>query len=259
MIVYIQDERGGGYWLGQDGEHYGCLYAANEAFARIQKKAKDTYQQSKGTPTEEIASIVNQEVQKWQIGNQKQMTRDVDHLVKILKVKLPGNQEIEDIRNEKIIEKQYELILMFIAMIQQGDIFNVIGNGNIVGKHIVAIKINQQQLMKIPDEYAKSLEAFSQEVNSQLKKYNISEEKIAPVQKSINELIKEVEGFKPEEKIDIEKKEDIKGKITKVAIKLLKILPEGAETVATFTPLAPFSKIIGKGVKEIVEKLQSQM
>jgi hypothetical protein len=131
----------------------------------------------------------------------------------------------------------------------------ITGNGNVVGEGNV-ITINQQQLAKIPDEYAKSLQAFSEAVNAQLKKHNVSKEKAAPVQKSIDELAKEVEDIKPEEKIDIEKKEDIKGKLTKAVIRLLKILPEGGETLATFTPLAPFSKIIGKGVEEIVKEFQ---
>ena len=82
---------------------------------------------------------------------------------------------------------------------------------------------------------------------------------MVPVQESINELVKEVEGIKPEQKIDIEKKEDIKGKITKVAIKLLKILPEGAEIATTFTPLSSFSKIIGKSVEEIVKAIQNDI
>lgn len=132
---------------------------------------------------------------------------------------------------------------------------HITGNGNVVGEGNV-ITINQQQLAKIPDEYAKSLQAFSEAVNAQLKKHNVSKEEAAPVQESINELAKEVEGIKREEKINIEKKEDIKSKLTKAAIRLLKILPEGAETLATFTPLAPFSKIIGKGVEEIVKEFQ---
>lgn len=127
-----------------------------------------------------------------------------------------------------------------------------------VGKNATII-INQQQLAKIPNEYIKSLQAFSEAINVQLKKHNISQEKAAPVQESINELVKEVEGIKPEEKINIEKKEDIKAKITKVAIRLLNILPKGAEMVATFTPLAPFSKIIGKGAEEIMKAIQEEI
>ncbi len=143
----------------------------------------------------------------------------------------------------------------------KGDVIGVgtKGNSNIIGKEIGTVNINSQQLAKMPNEYAKSLKNFSEAVNEQLKTYNIPQEKAAPVQESINELVKEVEGIKPEEKIDIEKKEDIKDKIKKVAIRLLKILPEGVETAATFTPLSPFSKIIGKGVEEIVKTIQKEI
>ena len=92
-----------------------------------------------------------------------------------------------------------------------------------------------------------------------LKEHNISQEKAAPVQESINELVKEVKGIKPEEKINIERKEDIRAKITKVAIRLLNILPKGAEVVTAFTPLAPFGKIIGKRVEEIVNAIQEEI
>jgi hypothetical protein len=37
--------------------------------------------------------------------------------------------------------------------------------------------------------------------------------------------------------------------------KVLTVLPEAAETTATFTPLAPFSKLIGKEVKQIVDAI----
>lgn len=127
-----------------------------------------------------------------------------------------------------------------------------------VGKNATII-IEQQQLTKIPNEYMKSLQAFSEAINAQFKKHNISQEKAAPVQESINELVKEVEGIKPEQKIDIEKKEDIKAKITKVAVRLLNVLPKGAEVVAALTPLAPFSKIIGKGAEEIVKAIQEEI
>ena len=33
-------------------------------------------------------------------------------------------------------------------------------------------------------------------------------------------------------------------------------LPQAADTAATFTPLAPFSKLIGKGMQEMVNAIQ---
>jgi hypothetical protein len=272
---------------------FGFLRLTTTNIKDIQKLAKTAYQQSKGTPSEELAGAVNQEIQKWTVGNQEQMTQNVRNLIFTLKAKMssyPSNKLINDlieaIENEKDLSKSIAFVPILIGFIPQtviggdlimgdivkgdkikvenvqGDVIGVgvKGKGNIIAKEVSGtINLNFQEYNKMPDEYAKSLKMFSQEVNAQLKKHNISQEKTAPVQESINELAKEVEGIKPEEKIDIEKKENIKSKITKVAIRLLKILPEGAETVATFTPLAPFSKIIGKSVEEIVKAIQNDI
>jgi len=52
------------------------------------------------------------------------------------------------------------------------------------------------------------------------------------------------------------KKTGIKAKLAAVAEALMKILPKTAETIAAFTPLAPFSKLIGEGVEEMVKAIQ---
>jgi hypothetical protein len=39
---------------------------------------------------------------------------------------------------------------------------------------------------------------------------------------------------------------------------VLKVLPEAAETAAIFTPLAPFSKLIGKGTQQIVDAIANR-
>lgn len=243
---------------------------------RIQEKANSTYQQLESTPVGEIAYIIKNELQKWNISDQERMDQSVNNIAFSLKTKIPENQanrhiyeKIEDIKKEKDLVKQYELVAILIGSISQiviggnmsGDIYSNVhikGNGNVVGSNNV-ISINQQSLRNIPEDYAKSLQAFSEAVNTQLENNNISQEKAAPVQESINELVIEVEGIKPEEKINLEKKEDIKAKITKVGIRLMNLLPKGAETVATFTPLAPFSKIIGEGVEEIMKAIQEKV
>lgn len=144
----------------------------------------------------------------------------------------------------------------------KGDVFGVgvEGTGNIIAKEISGtINLNIQQLKKMPAEYAKGLQEFSQAVNEQFKKHSIPQEKVATVQESINDFAKEVEDVKPQEKISFDKKTDIESKFKKVASKVLQLLPKGAEALATFTPLAPFSKLIGCGVKELVEAIQKEV
>lgn len=142
-----------------------------------------------------------------------------------------------------------------------GDVIgvNIKGTGNIVGKDIRisgTIGVTSQQMAQIPDEYTKGLQAFSEIVNQQLRTHNIPPEQVVPLQESIDELAKEVEHVKPDEKINYTKKATIKAKLAALAEGLLKILPKAAEITAAFTPLAPFSKCIGEGIEEIVKSVQ---
>jgi hypothetical protein len=70
------------------------------------------------------------------------------------------------------------------------------GSDNVIGKNIV---INKQQLENMPSEYAESLTKFIEG----FKKYNVPPEQAKPIQGSLNDLSKEVEGIKPEEKVRI--------------------------------------------------------
>jgi hypothetical protein len=145
----------------------------------------------------------------------------------------------------------------------KGDVIGVgvEGTGHTFGKNITVgtININANQLKKMPNEYGTSLKGFSESVNEQLKIHKIPPEKVAPVQESINELAKEIEDVKQEEKISFDKKINIEGKFKKVVSKVLQLLPKGTEAVAAFTPLAPFSKLIGQGVQELVAAIQKEV
>jgi hypothetical protein len=128
----------------------------------------------------------------------------------------------------------------------------VTGSGNVIGKKI---SINEQQLENIPKEYADSLNAFIE----QIKNYNIPPEQIKPIQDGLNDLTKEVEGVKPEEKVNTVKQKALNSKFSIFAEKVLKVLPKTAETVATFTPLSPFSKLIGEGVEQLIQTIQKDV
>jgi HEAT repeat protein len=68
-----------------------------QILAEIQQRANIACKQSKGTPTEELACKINQDVQKWQISDQEQMTQNVNYLIFTLKAKIPphpANKEI---------------------------------------------------------------------------------------------------------------------------------------------------------------------
>ena len=152
---------------------------------------------------------------------------------------------------------------MYISDVQ-GDIIggSISGSGNIVGKNIVVgpgtINISEQRLEKIQNnEYTESLKAFSEMINNQLKDRRIPEEKVKSINQNLDDLAKEIEEIKPgKEKLDYVKQMNVESKTATLIQKILDVLPEAAETASTFTPLAPFSKLIGKGVQQIVNAVK---
>jgi SMC interacting uncharacterized protein involved in chromosome segregation len=146
----------------------------------------------------------------------------------------------------------------------QGDVSGIIsgGSGNIAGKNIVigsgTINVSEQQLAKIPNEYAESLRTFSENLNKQLQNRQIPEEQVKSINQSINELAKQIEVIKPGkgQELDYEKQKNLEAKTGGVIQRVLNVLPQAAETAATFTPLNPLSKLIGRGVQEIVNEIQ---
>jgi hypothetical protein len=132
--------------------------------------------------------------------------------------------------------------------------------GDTIGKNIVIdsgiINISEQELAKIQDpEYARALKDFSENINQQLKGKEIPEEQVKSINTSLEELAKEVQDVKPgrEEQMDYPKQVNTESKTVSVVQKILNVLPEAAETAATFTPLAPFSKLIDRRVEQIVD------
>jgi hypothetical protein len=121
------------------------------------------------------------------------------------------------------------------------------------------ITVSQQELANIQDpEYAKALKDFSENINQQLKGRQTPEEQVKSINTSIEELAKEVQGVKPgrEQQMDYPRQLNIESKTVSIVQKILSVLPEAEEeTAATFIPLAPFSKLIGKGVTQIVEDI----
>jgi hypothetical protein len=143
-----------------------------------------------------------------------------------------------------------------------GDVIGtgVSGAGNIIGKNIVVgdgtINVSEQRLTQIQNnEYAESLKQFSETINNQLKGRQVPEEKVKSINESINELAEEVKDVKPGKEVDYVKQTNVEAKTAGVIQKVLDVLPQAAETTATFTPLAPFSKLIGKGVQGIVDAI----
>lgn len=153
-----------------------------------------------------------------------------------------------------------------------GDVIgvNVTGDKNIIGKNmnvsqtnteINEITINQQILSKLDEEYVNAFKQITESLNNQIKQSkDVKPEQVGEIQKSLEDLAKETEGFKPGEQPPPEKKKTWKEKFKAFAKYAIKALPKTAATLALFTPLtAGFSKQIEDGLQPIVEGMQAAL
>jgi uncharacterized membrane protein YgaE (UPF0421/DUF939 family) len=143
----------------------------------------------------------------------------------------------------------------------KGDVVVGTGTGNIVGKNVSItgnVTISNEQLSRMPNEYAKSLEAFVRSLNEQLKKHQVPPEKVEPAKQAIQELAKEVEDVRSDQVSTIKRKQ-LNTRVSTVIDNVVRILPKAAETIAAFTPLSPFSKLIGEGVEQLAKVIQKEV
>jgi len=138
-----------------------------------------------------------------------------------------------------------------------GNVTNIKGHNVNIGSG--SINITHHQLDGVSETYSKSIQNFIKELNKQFKKENVSAEDTKFIQDDLNNFVKEIHGLKEEEKIDTIKKEDIKSKLGHLAKKILTVLPKTTATIATFTPLAPFSGLIEEGVEHLVKVIQKEI
>ena len=135
------------------------------------------------------------------------------------------------------------------------------GSGNIIGKNISvgSVSVNDQQLQKIPKEYADGLKAFTDAINQQFKSNNVPTDKVAEVQKNVDDFSKELEGVKPGQDPGIVKKSNLKTKLINIAKAALTILPKTLQVITAFTPLAPFSGLIGEDTQALIKAVQNEI
>lgn len=138
-----------------------------------------------------------------------------------------------------------------------GDVIGVgvSGSDNIIGK---SMTVSQTTYNKLEPEFRNSLEEFLAMIN----RYNgqLTEDQKRSLQDSVNALAKKAEGLKPGEVVTDERKVDeIKSKQISLAEKIVEYLPQAAESIASVTPLAPFSKVIGKGTGYFAEWIKRKL
>ena len=172
----------------------------------------------------------------------------------VAKITSAGIDLIED---ESEFNRKFPVSFNYDASVHIGNVagdaigIGVTGSENAIGKNI---SINKQQLNSMHKEYSDSLKAFMEQIT----KYKIPRENIKPVEDSINDLTKEIEGIRPEEKTSIVRQKVLNSKFSVFVDKALKALPKTTEVLSSFTPLAPFSKLIGEQVESLVNAIRSQ-
>ena len=92
--------------------------------APLKKIANIAYEKAKGTPAEEIAQFVNEDIQRWDVNNQEQMKTNLDNLTFSLKMQVPNVSEnesiiskIDEIKSCTQVENQIAILAILIPLI----------------------------------------------------------------------------------------------------------------------------------------------
>jgi len=137
------------------------------------------------------------------------------------------------------------------------------GDGNIIGKNITiggSININKNVLNNIDPQFKNSIEEFEKMINEKFKDTSVPEDSKKHLQENVEKLAQEVKNVKPDSALQNEEKIDsIKSYLVNIADKIVELSPDIAESVALMTPLSPFSKVIGKGVGFIAERIKKRL
>jgi|SRR5687768_10545054 predicted nucleic acid-binding Zn-ribbon protein len=131
----------------------------------------------------------------------------------------------------------------------------VSGTGHIIGKQIT---INQSTYNKLEPEFKNSLDDLLALINKHSEQLPENERK--SINESIDGLAKATEGLKVGQVLqDQQKKDEIKSQQITLADKIVKYVPKVAESIASATPLAPFSKVVGEGAGYFAEWIKEKL
>lgn len=131
----------------------------------------------------------------------------------------------------------------------------VSGSGHIIGKQIT---INQSTYNKLEPEFKNSLEDLLALINKHSEQ--LPDDERISINESIDGLAKATEGLKAGQVVqDQQKKDEIKSQQITLADKIVKYVPKVAESIASATPLTPFSKVIGEGTGYFAEWIRKKL
>ena len=120
----------------------------------------------------------------------------------------------------------------------------------------VNIRIYEQPSI---NEYMESIRQFSNILNKEVKGLMLSPDQLTLLNEKINNLAEEIKIFKDTPELGYITKVTIESKLGNVIKETLTLLPDSAENISMFKPLNPFSKLIGKGISQIVNEVDNYL
>lgn len=142
-----------------------------------------------------------------------------------------------------------------VGKINQGDVYTHTINED-YDTTSNTITINLKEIENMDPKYRESLQDFVAFLNKGFQKDKISPNEIAQIQKEMDEFSKEAATLSSV--VDNEnKKNSVRKKLKAIAESVVKVSPKIAETIASLTPLAPFSKLIGETFESMVQNALS--
>ena len=124
----------------------------------------------------------------------------------------------------------------------------------------IALIINKNVLNSIDPQFKNSIEEFEKIINEKFNDIPVPQEGKRYLQENVEKLAQEVTDVKPDSlSQDEDKIDSIKSYLVNISDKIVELSPDIAESVASMTPLSPFSKVIGKGVGFIAERIKKRL
>jgi uncharacterized protein YjbI with pentapeptide repeats len=105
------------------------------------------------------------------------------------------------------------------------------------------------------NEYVKALKVFSEKIILHFKAHNVSPDQTHSIEHKIEDLIEEVGNVQEPGTISEVLKQKLYAKFSDMVQDVIMTLPKSSEILETFTILSPFSKIIGKEVRQLSDEM----
>ncbi len=137
----------------------------------------------------------------------------------------------------------------------------ITGDTNEVTNYVSGdIKLDNKTLEKVDPVFQDSIKDFIGKLDALLKDKEVPKQKVHAIKTNLANLTNESQGVNPNEELkNPEKKDGIIKNLKDLAYNVAGLSPQVAETIASMTPLALFSKPIGKATNYVAQLIQYKL